>query len=214
MENEIWKPVVGFEGLYEVSSCGRVKSVGRYLERHSRTGRTFKVFWSERILPHKINDIGYPIVVLTKGGESYWRRVHRILAEAFIPNPDNLPEVDHIDNNKANFDLSNLRWVTHRQNMNNEITKENSKTSVYSDESIRKRVLSSKGNGSPTSPKTVYQYDLDGRFVMEHISLSSAAKSAGVTKDAIRIVIDKDGRSSAGYLWRTYYSESIKAGRP
>ena len=203
MENEVWRPVAGFEGLYEISSLGRVKSVDRYVKQGTKNGgiRTFHV--REKILPHKINTSGYPIVVLTRDGKSVWMRVHRLLAAAFIPNPDNLPEIDHIDTNKQNYNIDNLRWVTHAQNMNNETTKKDSRSTVYSDEAIMRRILSSKNNGARTSPKTIFQFSLEGDLIAEHISINRAAKAVGLTRESIRIVIDKDGWTSAGYVWRT-----------
>lgn len=97
---EIWKEIAGFEGLYAVSNKGRVKNL--------ETGKVLKN-WS--------NPQGYPFVALYKGdGTSKQITVHRLVATAFIPNPLNLPQVNHKDENKTNNDVSNLEWCTPSQN--------------------------------------------------------------------------------------------------
>lgn len=106
---EVWKPVVGQEGRYEVSSIGRVRSidhavVGRDGRRQFRTGR---------ILRASPDGHGYPRVWFGKKA----RNVHRLLAEAFLPNPEGYPHVLHWDDDPANLALTNLRWGTHAQNM-------------------------------------------------------------------------------------------------
>jgi hypothetical protein len=102
-KQEIWKDIKGYEGLYKISSLGRVYSHVTY-----------------RYLKYGINKkTGYPAVCLFKNGKYATKKLHRLIAEAFIPNPLNLKEVDHIDRNKKNFNINNLRWVTHSQNMLN-----------------------------------------------------------------------------------------------
>ena len=113
MREEIWKDIEGWEGKYQVSNMGNVKS----LERTVWNGRGyFKT--SERILkPGKDRD-GYLIVQLSKEGKVKACKVHRLVSQAFIPNPDNLPQVNHIDENKENNHVDNLEWVTCRENAN------------------------------------------------------------------------------------------------
>lgn len=109
---EIWKPVVGYEGLYEISNLGRLKSVSRTVN-HSKTG--------SRKIPEKIKtptDIkGYFCCYLYRENVGKRFAIHRLVAEAFIPNPENKPEVNHIDGDKHNNNLSNLEWVTPSENM-------------------------------------------------------------------------------------------------
>ena len=107
--NEIWKPVVGYEGLYEVSNLGRVKSLN-----YRRTGK-------EGILSLKPNERGYVCVKLSKNGKKKDYKVHRLVAEAFIPNPNNLPQVNHkIDDFEHRSDnrVENLEWCTAEYNAN------------------------------------------------------------------------------------------------
>lgn len=112
---ETWKDIEGFEGIYQVSDQGRVKS----LERYSPQKHLIK----ERILKFSVSQGGYLDVSLYKDGKRYHKKPHKLVAEAFIPNPNNLPEVDHIDTNKFNNTVENLRWVTHQENHMNPLTR-------------------------------------------------------------------------------------------
>lgn len=115
MNKEIWKPVKEYEGIYEVSNYGRVRSIGskHYVNKNGggfyrfRTGRIFKIQNASN---------GYKQVVLSKNGKQRIYRVHRLVAEAFIPNPLGLPEVNHKDENRANNNVDNLEWCTHQYN--------------------------------------------------------------------------------------------------
>lgn len=110
-----WKSVKGFEDLYEVSDTGLVRSKDRVdASGHKRISIIRK---------QNIDKYGYSQVVLCKDGQIKSYRVHRLVAEAFLPNPDNKPEIDHIDTNPLNNNINNLRWVTHQENMNNSKTK-------------------------------------------------------------------------------------------
>ena len=102
-EEEIWCPIRGYEGIYEVSDQGRVKSIGYGKERILRPGR---------------NTCGYLLVGLRKNREQKWYLVHRLVAQAFIPNPDNLPQVNHKDENKTNNSVQNLEWCDRKYNCN------------------------------------------------------------------------------------------------
>jgi hypothetical protein len=93
--------VIGYEGLYKINRQGEVWSCS---QRKMMTSQLEK---------------GYLRVTLRKDKQNHKGRIHRLLAIQYIPNPDNLPEVDHIDRNRSNNDLSNLRWATHHENMNN-----------------------------------------------------------------------------------------------
>jgi hypothetical protein len=100
MEEEIWKTIEGFPD-YQVSNLGRVKSLNRRKK--------------ERFLSYRPCQ-DYVRVCLNHQGKQYHRFVHRLVASAFIPNPENKPEVDHLDRDRRNNIVSNLRWATHQEN--------------------------------------------------------------------------------------------------
>ena len=111
---ERWRDIEGYEGLYQVSSCGRVKSLGRY--KISKGGSN--VYIKERIFKPKTLATGYLLIALCKEGDTKQFSIHRLVAEAFIPNPENLPQVNHKDEVKVNNYVSNLEWCTSKYNIN------------------------------------------------------------------------------------------------
>lgn len=115
--NEIWKDIPQYEGLYQVSNYGRVKSVGRYKEFKRNDCHTIIKEWiPERIKAQNTNNCGYQYVQLYKNNKRKKEYVHRLVAMAFLPNPDNLPQVNHIDEDKANNFLDNLEWCSAEYN--------------------------------------------------------------------------------------------------
>lgn len=109
---EIWKDIEGYEGLYQISSLGNVKSLSRML-KHNKGGVKVK---RETILKHQLTS-GYPSVCLYNGNRVKQAHIHRLLAIAFIPNPDNKPEVNHINGIKKDFRIENLEWCTVSENI-------------------------------------------------------------------------------------------------
>ena len=111
MKIEYWTAVVGFEGLYEVSSKGRVRSVPRKGKGIGSGG-----YRKGGILKTSISNSGYIVAHLNKDGKSYTKYVHRLVAQAFIPNPNNYPVINHRDENKQNNCVENLEWCTKEYN--------------------------------------------------------------------------------------------------
>ena len=110
MIEEIWRPVVGYEGLYEVSNTGRVRSLDKYdsMNRFLR-GRILRLF---------TDGLGYLRAQLYSNSKRKSFLVHRLVAQAFIPNPDNLPQVNHRDENPSNDNVDNLEWCDGKYNVN------------------------------------------------------------------------------------------------
>lgn len=118
MQNEIWKDVPGYSGMYQVSNLGRVKSLNRRVNGPKRNGRIV----NERILKPGLDLYGYKIVVLFNGKSRKTCTVHRLVAMAFVPNPENKPEIDHINTIRTDNRVENLRWATRKENGNNPTT--------------------------------------------------------------------------------------------
>ena len=112
MGRELWRWVVGFEGLYMVSSFGKVMSVP---VNQIRRGSSYKKPGMEVL--HHDNGRGYRSISLYKDGVQHQTTVHRLVAQAFIPNPKNLPQINHKDGDKSNNNVYNLEWVTAKENM-------------------------------------------------------------------------------------------------
>ena len=105
--NEEWRDIEGYEGLYQVSNLGRVRS----LNCRGHKGCI-------GILTPRLDGKGYEMVALYKEGKARNTKVHRLVAQAFIPNPNNLPQVNHKDENKTNNNVKNLEWCTNKYNLN------------------------------------------------------------------------------------------------
>lgn len=193
-----WKDVVGYEGYYVVNEKGVVKSVDRLV---IRGGKPYHV--QECIKIARNNPYGYPCVTLCKDGRSRLMPIHIILAKAFLPNPENKPQIDHIDTNKENYSLSNLRWVTNKENVNNPLTLRHCRENTYTSEVTQRRLITRKKKGGKTAPRDVYQYSLQGEYIAKYESANDAERKTGVNATSIREVCQQEGRYSAGgYLWR------------
>ena len=105
---EEWRPIEGYEGLYEVSNTGRVRSVDRFYYRLHKG----------KVLSPTKDRYGYLTVTLNCNGKSKTIKIHRLVAQAFLPNPDNLPQVNHKDEDKTNNNVDNLEWCTAKYNVN------------------------------------------------------------------------------------------------
>ena len=111
MPDEIWKDIKDYEGLYQISNYGNVKSLPK--ERRNRRGVYIQ---KEKLLSLTNTSTGYKKVELVKDGKRKGFKVHRLVAQAFIPNPDEKPQVNHIDGDKTNNYVDNLEWVTASEN--------------------------------------------------------------------------------------------------
>ncbi len=114
MTDEVWKAIPGFEGLYEVSDHGRVRSLDRIIERANRWGSVTTSRLTGRVRKLTTLTNGYVGVVFSRRGKCHM--VHRLVAMAFLPNPDNLPEVNHKDLRRDHNRPSNLEWVSRSRN--------------------------------------------------------------------------------------------------
>lgn len=177
---EIWKDVRGYEGLYQVSNIGRVKS----LERRSYPNNGKSYFIKNRILKEIINKVGYSVVCLRKDGSGKFLLVHRLVVESFI-SPINELEVDHINTIRKDNRVSNLRLVTHLENCYNSIT--------------RRSVLKANNNKS----KPVAQIEkLTGKLINKFISVREASRQTGIHQYCITNTCRGKQLYSGGYRWK------------
>ena len=176
---EIWKNVEGYEGFYQVSNLGRIRSLDRYVNGNHITC-DFQ-FVKGKMLKLKNNRSGYPTVMLRKNGTFKTVLVHRLVAKAFIPNPNNLPYINHKDENPTNSTVTNLEWCTPTYNLK------------YSD--VFERINSSKF-------RKVIQFDMDMNEIRRWDSLKSAAESIGVAQQNISRCCRGRCYSCGGFKWK------------
>ena len=187
---EIWKDIKGYEGLYMVSSLGRIKSLERTIIRGNGHPQTFK----ERILKPIITSSGYLYVSLSKNGKQQREYVHRLVAMHFLPNPDNKPCVDHINTNKQLNTVNNLLWVTYQENTDNPISKKKHKENVY------KSMLGKFGKDHPNS-KPIIQLDINGAFIKEWSCAAEVQRELGYKKGFVGDCCKDKYRTAYGYKW-------------
>lgn len=179
MKNEIWKSVVGYEGLYEVSNMGRVRSLDHISSNRLFKGKVMSQF--NIYTPGKRHPFPYKQVKLTKNGKDKMLLVHRLVAMAFLPNPQNLPFINHKDENPSNNRADNLEWCTPKYN------------SSY--------------GGLPqylseVNGREVLQFSLKGEFVAKYVSLQKAQQDTKINASSILRVCKGRERHAGGFKWR------------
>lgn len=179
-EFELWKDIEEFEGYYQVSTWARVRSLDRWVTYKDGRSRLCKSF----ILPLRKNHKGYLRANLSKNGKTKRVFVHKLVAEAFIPNPLNLPVVNHKDEVKDNNYPYNLEWCTDDYNR-------------HYGTAINRMQLSLTNRKDCSKP--VYKYDLQGNLIYKYMSMMSAERD-GFIRGSIRYSISKN-KPYKGYIW-------------
>lgn len=178
---EIWKPIKNYENLYSISNLGRVRSKDRQRLGVGGSIRNCK----GKILKANPNQSGHLLVNLyDEEGKSKKALVHRLVAEAFISNPENLPCVNHIDENKLNNCVDNLEWCT--------ITYNN--TYSHLEENLYKK--------TDNYPIAVIQYSLSGEEINRYISYSQAEKGTGIDHGGISACCRGKQKTAGGFIWK------------
>ena len=186
-KSEVWKDVVDYEGLYKVSDKGNVYSVAR----KDSIGRNR----GGRILKPQCNRGGYLIVSLCKNGKLKTKSVHRLVADAFIPNPKGFLEVNHKNENKTNNELSNLEWCTREYNINH---------GTLIERSAQARSKKVRAVNTKTGEVVIFSSTTEvGRKGYNQGNVSAACRGAYKTKDGKLV---GDGRTYRGFRW--YYEEA------
>lgn len=187
--NEIWKSVVGYEGNYEVSNFGNVKSVDRYVTGINNGSYFFK---AKRLKPAKSRD-GYMQVGLSLNSKSCSYTVHSLVAKSFIPNPENKATVNHKDGNKLNNNVSNLEWATKSEQtihaLNNGLR-------------VMPNAWEGKFGSKHGASKRVNQYDANGVFIREYGSIIEASNLCNIDAGGITGVCKGRHKTSGGFIWK------------
>lgn len=200
LEREEWRPVKGYEGLYEVSSFGRVKALRRIIVQSRGTIMPYP----EKILKLYYNIDGYHQVVLSKQGQTKRLTVHRLVAQAFILNPDNLPCVNHRNEVRDCNIPDNLEWCTVKYNNNyGTCIERRSKKRIglkHSEDSIRKMCISHRRH-----TKDILQIDkTTGEILKEWECANEITKTLGISGNAIAKCCKKypHYNTAGGYIWK------------
>ncbi len=177
---EEWRPVKGFEKAYEVSNQGKVRSVRRSIIQLRGSKRTWQTV-PEKILRQDTDKDGYKKVSLAYYKKRQRSFVHRLVAEAFLQNPDNKPQVNHKDSCRSNNSVENLEWCTASENT---------------------RHGYQYGNAIPVHPKRVQQFDLGGNYIKTWETLCDAGRAVGTNPANIRKQIQGKIHHCRGYIWK------------
>ena len=173
---EVWRPVRDFEGLYEVSNLARVRSVSRWVQ----AGTTKRLAKSTILKSHPLPS-GYLTVTLKDKGRTATVTIHRLVAEAFVPNPNNLQDVNHKDEEKTNNLPSNLEWCDRKYNIN------------YGTGKYRK---------TENYRKPIEQLTLDGKHVAYFESARQAARVTDYKQSRLWEALSGKRKTAYGYQWR------------
>lgn len=178
----VWKSINGFEGYYEISDTGCVRSVDRDIiakngMKYHLKGKMMKL--TPAIRKDRISDSNYIVVNLRKYGKSHVIPVHILVAKAFIPNPDNLPTVNHKDGNKSNNVVENLEWTSYAEN------------NIHA---LRNNLRKPRGN--PIAQKTD-----EGLVVGVYKSTNEASRVTGISIASISHCLNGHTNHAGGFVW-------------
>lgn len=185
LQGEVWKNVVGYKGYYQVSNLGRIRTVGRVVSACYKS----RQFIQGRIICPNRFPKGYLGCTLYKSGSQKLRYIHRLVAEAFIPNPQNLPQVNHKDENKSNNRVDNLEWCTQEYNTN------------YG--TCTQRI--SNAHKALQKGKRVVQIDKCSQIIIATYPNSAIAmEQTGIDASAIKkVCLNRPKfKTAGGYIWR------------
>lgn len=190
MSREIWKEVPGHPNLF-VSSLGR-------LRRNYKHGK-------EHLIKGRLNTHGYRVTTLYANGKH--QQFHRLVAITFIPNPEGKPFIDHINGNRDDNRVENLRWCTNKENMNYSLARKHLSEAmlIKAPEVVSKRTANNRCNAE----KEVCQLSLDGELLRVYLSISKAAEAIGGKKYNPKITAvckeHPQRKSAYGFRWCYYY---------
>lgn len=165
---EMWKKINEYDG-YEISNLGKIRS--------------FKKDKNNFILKQRITKGGYLRITLYKNGMAKKYLVHRLVAQTFIPNPENKPQINHLDGNKQNNKVDNLEWCTNSENQKH----------AYKTGLEKPRC---------PHPKQVNQYDLEGNFIKQWDTIKNASRNLNIKDSNISRACKNKSKTAGGYIWK------------
>lgn len=172
---EIWKPLINWEGIYEISNFGNIRSLDRYVNQGNRV-----IFCKGKLLKPVLHKSNYCIVTLRNSGIQKVSKVHQLVMKTFNPNTSNKKlEINHIDGNTTNNRLDNLEWCTHKENLQH---------------ASKHHLLS--------TYKPINQYDLDGNFIKTWNSMKEATAFYGFGINSLRNACKRKSGIHKGYIWK------------
>lgn len=163
-------------GLYQVSNFGRVKSLSKKAGTSPR---------EEKILKHSFTRTGYLRVCLRKDNKNHAKNIHNLVANAFIENKENKPQINHVDGDKTNNHVNNLEWVTRSENINH----------AYKNGLIQHKT------------REVIQYDMEMKYIKTWNSIKAASKELNILQSNITLCCQEKIKYAKGYIWR--YKEGV-----
>lgn len=187
---EIWKDIVGYEGLYQVSNLGNVKS----LNYSGRKG-------VEKVLTPKKNSYGRLWVILHKHGKGKPMQIHRLVAMMFIPNPDNLPQINHKDENPQNNNLENLEWCTLHYNLMYTYERHPEKYHVKEITPGKWHYVGKRKN-KRLKAMPIDQYDLDGNLIKQWANSRTILNETGMSDWSISQCCRGKRKTAYGFRWQ------------
>lgn len=189
MEEEIWKDIKDYEGLYQVSNLGNVRSLDRIITFKNGT----KQFFKGKILKQKLDKNGYLRVTLTKNNHLSLKQVHRLVGIAFIPNPENKPTINHKKGIKTDNRVSQLEWATYQEQTQHAIKTGliNFKTRIY---------INQNEKAIEKTRKPIKQYDLNGNFISKYIGVNEAQRITHINN--ISRCLTGKKKQVGGYIWK------------
>lgn len=190
---EIWKDIKGYEGIYQVSNLGKVKSLKRKV-RAEKGG----YYTKEKELKIFEDNIGYLAVGLTDNGKTKIIRLHRLIAEAFIPNPENKPVINHINGIKNDVRIENLEWNTYKENSQHAVKTGLKKVTEKQRNASSKNILKAREINSVK----VRQLDLNGNYIKTWNSMTEIKSTLNINYQGISDCCLGKKKTAYGYKWK------------
>lgn len=189
---EIWKDIEGYEGLYQVSNLGRVRSINHY-----RNNNTSGYVQKGRILKQTLT-ANYMYIKLSRNGKTKAFRVHRLVAEMFIPNPEKKPYINHLNAIRTDNRVSNLEWCTQSENVKHSYNLGYSKSPSYWQNKGDEMKWLKEGKRC----KKVIQYDLNMNKIKEFVNIAEAGRETTTNRSNIVQCCKGNVKTAGGYIWR------------